>query len=79
MPNPTARSVTIEYSLPQVYPVEIRVYDASGRCQKTLIMNSSRVMWDLTDHHGAQVSAGVYFVEMETETGLVTRKLVLLK
>jgi hypothetical protein len=43
------------------------------------MMNSSRLVWDLTDRHGRQVSAGVYFVEMQTETGQVMKKLVLLR
>ena len=78
-PNPAVQTVTIDRTLSWPGSVLITIYDASGRYVRSLTMKSSRIVWDLTDQHGAQVNAGVYFVEMETETGQVMKKLVLLK
>ncbi len=37
------------------------------------------VVWDARDDRGRPVTSGVYFIRLETGTGVQTRKAVLLK
>ena len=60
------------------------VCDLAGRLVKTLIADNlgvglQTVTWDGSDRHGAQVASGVYFLRLETEQEISTRKLMLAK
>ena len=83
-PNPSGLETTIEYDLPQPAPVELRVFDVSGRLVRIL---ESRVKaagrhssdWDGTDDSGAPAGAGVYFYRLEAQDFRATRKLLRLR
>jgi hypothetical protein len=65
-PNPMARTATISYSVaPHSGPVEIRIFDAGGRCVRTIdreeeAAGKDAVRWDGRDDHGRVVPDGVY-------------------
>jgi hypothetical protein len=65
-------------------PVEIVVYDVSGR-QITIINSDEHnpgyysAVWNGTDEKQRRVSSGIYFVRYKTDDYSDTRKLILLK
>ncbi len=83
-PNPFNPSTTITYTLGAPTNVKVVVYDVMGR-QVQVLANTSRpagtyqVTWNGRSLSGQLVSSGVYLYRMETEVGMETRRMVLLK
>ncbi len=84
-PNPFRQTITLSYSLSQAGPVELRVYDLSGRCIKTLLATQRlepgvySVTWDGKADNGLRAVTGVYFYRLETMDYKSTKKVVRLK
>jgi len=71
-PNPFAKKTGINYALPQTAKVEIKVYDVGGRQVKTLVSEKLepgyyKTHWYGKDNIGRRVSAGIYFIRMNTK------------
>ncbi|MBU0692129.1 T9SS type A sorting domain-containing protein [bacterium] len=69
-PNPFNPATTIEYIVPYVAEVRIRIFDLLGREVKELVRAQQspavyKVMWDGTNNLGQEVTSGVYFYQME--------------
>jgi hypothetical protein len=85
VPNPFNPSTAITYNVPGGGgPVEIAVYDVTGRRVRTLVSGTTppgthRTQWDGRDDRGTRVSSGVYFYRMTAGSFHDTRKMVLLK
>jgi hypothetical protein len=78
-PNPFNPSTTIEYSLPTAAFVELKVYNVFGREVTTLVNGKQeagphRVLFDSQGLPG-----GVYFYRLQTEDGLETKKMVVVR
>lgn len=81
-PNPFTGSTQVRFDVPDpVGPVNLAIYDVTGRLVKTLIrtpMDRGRhtVEWDGTDDAGHRTSSGVYFMRFEagreTKSGKIT-------
>jgi hypothetical protein len=84
-PNPFNPSTTINFSLAAAGPVQLRVYDLSGRLVRTLVdegklaAGDHEAVWDGQDERGRAVSAGVYFYNLETEGYSQTRRMTMVK
>jgi hypothetical protein len=83
-PNPAIKMVTIEYGIPNLSHVSIRIYDITGRVIKTLIESKVEsgfytLSWDRKDDACHNIPNGVYFVRLETEKKIATRKLILVR
>ena len=70
VPNPAADLTQISFTLPQVGPVHLRIYDLRGDRVRTLVDGDRRagpnaVTWDGRDDHGRAVGAGAYFYRLE--------------
>jgi len=81
-PNPFRDDVTIEYSLPATGPVEIVIYDVSGRRTRRLVSGVEaagvrQVHWDGRDESRRRVASGVYFVKMQTGSAIRLHRLFL--
>ncbi len=68
-PNPFRESTRIGFVLPAGGPVELRVFDASGRLVRTLAKSDypagpHAIEWDGADRLGRAVQAGRYFVRL---------------
>jgi flagellar hook assembly protein FlgD len=62
----------------------LRVYDAAGRLVRNLLddtraASEHAVAWDGRDDTGASMAAGVYLYKLETNHGVQTRRMVLVK
>jgi alpha-L-arabinofuranosidase len=83
-PNPFAASTTIEYSVGQHGPVELKVYNLLGQLVKTLIDHPMdpgphTAVWNGDDEEGIEVASGLYFVALKVRDEVAARKLLLLR
>ncbi len=78
-PNPFNPTTTIEYYVPVTSRIKIRVYDMLGKevrllANKTVTPGSHTVQWD-----AANLPSGVYLINMETGSTVLTRTAFLIK
>jgi len=82
-PNPFSGKSSIDYALPHLATVNIRVYDISGRHVKTLINEKLdagyyKTNWFGDDDAGKKVTAGVYFIQLTTQAFGSHRKIIVI-
>ena len=75
------RSATIEFTLGSRSDVRLDVYDAGGRCVRTLVRGAAspgryQVHWDGRTDQGETAPAGVYVIALKTGAGHDTRKVI---
>ncbi len=83
-PNPSNRAARIAWQLPRPGLVRLRVYDAGGRCVRTIVneaMPAGRHIsaWDGRDDLGRTVANGLYLYRLQTDGRSLTTKAVLLR
>ena len=71
-PNPFSSATALRFSLAKPGPVSLAVYDAGGRCVRTLhrsVLGAGEhtITWDGRSDSGVKVGAGVYFYELKAE------------
>jgi len=76
-PNPAIKSVNIRYYVRSSNPISLKVYDASGKLVEILINGRQRAGYHRVNWTGREV--GVYFCQLETEDGSITKKFIVLK
>jgi len=82
-PNPSRGAARVAWQLPAAGAVRLRVYDAGGRCVRTLVnseMSAGRhtSVWDGRDDLGRTVAQGLYLYKLQTAGRTLTTKAVLL-
>jgi hypothetical protein len=83
-PNPFNPITTIQFSLAHNGPVEIVIYDVSGRRVKTLADKKMEagvhaLVWDGSNDEGRPVGSGIYWSQMRTGAYQSKKKMVVLK
>lgn len=83
-PNPFNPQTTITFTLGQPQHAEIAVYDLTGRlldvlADRTYEAGNHPVVWSGKDAMGRTVPSGAYIVRLETESGVESRKVMLLR
>lgn len=84
-PNPFNPETTIEFQIPKPSFVTLKIYNILGNEVKTLVNKNISpgnytVKWDGADNYGKNVSSGVYIYIIDTDTGFVqSRKLLLIR
>ena len=83
-PNPFNPSTTLSYDLGRRSDVQLRIVDVLGRVTRTLVQSnqsagSYTLHWDGKDDLGLDVSAGVFFLQLETADYRHVNKLLLVK
>jgi hypothetical protein len=84
-PNPFNPMTNLRFAVPSAAPVNLAVYDVSGRLVRTLVSVASHdagvhaVSWDGRDSRGVEVAAGVYFARLLVGEETASGKMVLLK
>ncbi len=84
-PNPFNPSTEIRFSLAQDCPVELVIFDASGRRVRSLVQGERLAtgehafVWDGESDLGESCSSGHYFYRLHTPVYQTTGKMVLLK
>ncbi|MGQ9663961.1 MAG: T9SS type A sorting domain-containing protein [bacterium] len=76
-PNPFTETTNINFALQgdQKSAILLKIYDASGRLVKSF-NPASIIVWFGEDNSGRRLPAGVYFVQLETETEEMIKKVV---
>ncbi len=83
-PNPFNSSTTIQFDVPRGGHTTLRVFNALGQTVATLhdghvAAGRKTITWDGADNQGKRVASGLYYYQLTTGTGTLTKKLVLLK
>ena len=83
-PNPFNPRTTIRYNLAEAGPVELTLYDVTGRLVRrllaaTLPAGGHEVIWEGTDGDGRAVTSGVYLLMMRAGRHVETERLVLVR
>jgi hypothetical protein len=80
-PQPTNGLAYLRFSLTDETPVEVEIFDASGRHVRALLDGSlSRgthdLIWDGRDDFGAATAAGIYYARLVTRDQVSTGRIV---
>lgn len=78
-PNPFNPSTTIQFDLPVESNVKLKVFNILGKEVTTLIDGKQEAGYKTIEFDATQLSSGVYFYRLQTETFTETKKLLLLK
>jgi hypothetical protein len=78
-PNPFNPATAIEFTLPISQKVALKVYDLLGREIETLIDEKMDAGLHELEFDGRDFASGIYFYQLETESFIKTRKMILLK
>ncbi len=83
-PNPFNPSTTISFDLPRRARVTLSIVNILGQDVAKLVdqevsAGSHSVEWDGRDASGERASSGVYLYRLETDEGVLSRKMLLLK
>ena len=83
-PNPFNPSTTISYDLVGASNVNLTIYNVMGQEVANLVNDfkatgSYQVVWNGTNSNGLIMPSGLYIMKLETEHGIVSNKLSLLR
>ena len=83
-PNPFNPRTTVRYDVPSAGRVRVVVYDAGGARVATLVdaatpAGAHSAVWEGRDDRGVPVGSGIYFVRVEANGNVKTRKIALVK
>jgi hypothetical protein len=84
VPNPFNPSTRIDFELAKAGRVDLKVYDVAGRLVADLLSEhlsegSHQVTWNGKTTSGATAATGVYMYVLKTETGMASKRMVLLR
>ncbi len=84
VPNPFSDTTVIRFGLPAEQQVRVAVYDLLGRELVALhdgitAAGYHQVVWDGTDGNGRPARKGMWFYQVRTPGGAITRKMLLLR
>jgi hypothetical protein len=80
-PNPFVSGTILGFVLGETAPVQVTIYDVFGRRVTTLVDASLRAgtytqVWDGRNAEGARVSAGTYFIRLQSNGQSVQQKVI---
>jgi hypothetical protein len=83
-PNPMTNGTTVNYRIGSAGHVQLVITDVSGRTVRTLengamIAGPHMSRWDGRNERGQQVSAGVYFIRLHTNSGVRTQRVTIVR
>ena len=77
--NPFNPSTTLSFTISQNSTIKIAVYNVIGQRVATLIDGLQPAGTHMLRWNASRMSSGTYFVRMEAQTNIITRKLLLVK
>lgn len=85
-PNPFNNNTKIQFYLERTVNIEVKIFDVAGKLIKTILSKQSlksglhSYFWDAKNNKGKEVSSGVYFLVVLSNSKLVnSRKIILFK
>jgi hypothetical protein len=84
LPNPAPGSFTLRFAQPREARASLSIYDVSGRLVRQvergeLTAGEHVVRWNGRDDAGGIVPAGIYFLRLDVDGDLLTRRLVVVR
>ncbi len=77
-PNPFTNYVTLSFKVSQSGPVTLRLYDMRGKLLSTIFSAMvQKGIQQQVSFNGRNLPAGIYITRLQTESGLIERKLLL--
>jgi len=82
-PTPAHGGSVLSYTLPSAGEMSLKLYDAAGRCLRTLRegkapAGTQRIVWDGRNDAGVPVAPGIYFCRLRAGEGTRMQRVVLL-
>jgi hypothetical protein len=83
-PNPFAREARIAYRIETSGPARLEIFDITGRRVRTLVdrdldADEYETAWDGRNDHGRRLSAGVYFLRLQSARQVESQRIVLMQ
>ena len=78
-PNPFNPITTINYSIPKLSFVTIKIYDVLGKEVTTLVNEEKPIGTYELSWSAANLTSGVYFYRIQAGDFIVTKKMILLR
>ena len=83
-PNPFNPSTVIQFGVPREVAASLKVYNINGEEIATLVKGTlspgvHKIEWNGKTSAGSAVASGVYVYRLQTESALLSRKLILLR
>ncbi|MFN8179223.1 MAG: cytochrome c peroxidase [bacterium] len=83
-PNPAHGPAEVQFDLARGGPVEVHVYDLTGRCVRRLLSGAIEpgrhvVLWDGRNDAGLAVGSGLYFVRLAATEGVAAQRVTLVR
>jgi len=83
-PNPFPKSINIVWEQKNHTPISIKIYNLKGQLVTSLTHSSissgeHQVVWNSDDDNGNIVGNGIYFIRLQNEGKIITRKVMHLK
>ena len=78
-PNPFNPTTTINYQLPKMSYVTLRVYDILGRLVTTLVNDTKKAGYYSVEFNAASFSSGIYLYKLTASTFTLTKQMMLIK
>jgi hypothetical protein len=84
-PNPFSHTTDIRWQITDNSESKLRIFDITGRLvkdfsgQSSMTGNQSSVTWHGRDERDRRLPAGIYFIQLDTETHSETQKIILVE
>lgn len=83
-PNPARRGTTLGYTLAAGGRTRLHIYDAAGRCVRTLVdeyqaPDHYRIWWNGCTARGEPVAPGIYFYRLHAGEGVLSGKVMVVR
>ena len=83
-PNPFNPETTINFAVVESGNISIKIYDISGKEVNNLIngfysSGNYSVNWNATDNYGQKLSSGIYIYQLNTQQGIHSKRMVLMR
>ncbi|MCX6165392.1 MAG: T9SS type A sorting domain-containing protein [Ignavibacteriae bacterium] len=78
-PNPFNPTTNVQFSIPNVQFVTLKVYDILGKEVATLVNEKLNAGTYETSFDGSNLTSGIYFYSLETQSYKETKKMIMIK
>ncbi len=84
LPNPASKFLIIKYRTYISEDIQIKVFDISGRLVRKLVERKNEppgeklICWDMDNEQNKRISSGIYFIQMNTQSCSITKKIIIL-
>lgn len=78
-PNPFDQSTSIGFVLPESEQIALHFYNQWGQLVKQINGWYEKGTHNVTIHHSDMGNSGLYFYQLQTQKGIITKKMILLK